>query len=165
MNNPVLDGALAAAALGLALGVLLYLYCCLKMEIRAVDRRRVREAPAEPEVRALRQRLEELETRGRERAPRAEGPSPAAVRPGMNLSRRSQALRLGRQGRTPEQIASSLGMSAGEVRLLLKIHAMVIRAMCKNEGLKPQADSADMPIGAAESHATLAGADRKREHI
>mgnify|MGYP005849321781 CR=1 FL=1 len=43
-------------------------------------------------------------------------------RPGMNISRRSQIIRLHRRGERPEQIAASLGLPQGEVDLLLKLH-------------------------------------------
>jgi DNA-binding NarL/FixJ family response regulator len=52
--------------------------------------------------------------------------SPA--KPGLNLSRRSQALRMHRQGGTPEQIAETLELPLQEVDLLLKVHRIVIEA-------------------------------------
>ncbi|MGD0499695.1 MAG: hypothetical protein ABSC23_14805 [Bryobacteraceae bacterium] len=48
------------------------------------------------------------------------------LKPGFNLSKRSQALRMHRRGDAPEQIASALEVSIQEVNLLLKVHRIVI---------------------------------------
>jgi hypothetical protein len=113
----------------MALGFALDLVRTVKVRVRGPARgpRRVIDA----EIAALKQRLEELAARQPVTQPCAApaeetGPAYAEVRPGMNLSRRSQALRLFRRGETPEQIASSLRMPAGEVRLLLKVHRLVM---------------------------------------
>jgi SOS response regulatory protein OraA/RecX len=47
-------------------------------------------------------------------------------KPGLNLSKRSQALRMHRRGETPEQIAAALVVSRQEVDLLLKVHRIVM---------------------------------------
>lgn len=69
-------------------------------------------------LQALTQELEEERSRSRDR--------PAVPRESMNLSKRSQALRLHRMGEPPERIAASLGMSRMEVELLLKVHQTVL---------------------------------------
>ena len=51
--------------------------------------------------------------------------APAFFRPGMNLSTRSQALRLFRKGDAPERIATALAVSRQEVDLLIKVHRIV----------------------------------------
>ena len=51
---------------------------------------------------------------------------PALPRPGLNLSKRSQALRMHRRGEAPAEIASALGIPLQEVDLLLKVHRIVI---------------------------------------
>jgi hypothetical protein len=51
---------------------------------------------------------------------------PAVARPGMNLSKRSQALRLHRRGETTDQIASEMQLPRQEVDLLLKVHRIVL---------------------------------------
>lgn len=50
----------------------------------------------------------------------------ALPRPGLNLSKRSQALRMHRRGDAPVEIASALGIPLQEVDLLLKVHRIVI---------------------------------------
>jgi len=49
-----------------------------------------------------------------------------AIRPCLNLSKRSQALRMNRRGDPPEQIAATLSISRQEVDLLLKVHRIVM---------------------------------------
>jgi hypothetical protein len=51
--------------------------------------------------------------------------APAFFRPGLNLSTRSQALRLFRKGDPPERIATALAVPRQEVDLLLKVHRIV----------------------------------------
>lgn len=51
---------------------------------------------------------------------------PGTPRAGMNLTRRSHALRLHRTGSSPEHIASSLEVPRQEVELLLKVHQIVL---------------------------------------
>ena len=53
-------------------------------------------------------------------------PADGVFRSGLNLNRRSQALRMHRRGDPPEQIAASLGVSRQEVDLLLKVHRIVM---------------------------------------
>jgi DNA-binding NarL/FixJ family response regulator len=52
----------------------------------------------------------------------------APAKPGLNLSKRSQALRMHRRGGTPEQIAETLDLPLQQVDLLLKVHRIVIEA-------------------------------------
>lgn len=52
----------------------------------------------------------------------------APARPGLNLSKRSQALRMHRRGGAPEEIAEALELPLQEVDLLLKVHRIVIEA-------------------------------------
>src|SRR5436305_9338192 len=56
-------------------------------------------------------------------------PVPAAPRPGMNLDKRSQALRLHRRGEAPSQIAAMLELPLQEVELLIKVHRIVLRSI------------------------------------
>jgi hypothetical protein len=47
-------------------------------------------------------------------------------RNGINLSRRSHALRLHRRGEPPAEIAAALGIPVQEVQLLIKVHEIVM---------------------------------------
>jgi hypothetical protein len=82
----------------------------------------------ENENRELADRLISLSTRVQEleHAPAPTAAVPAVPRAGMNLNRRSQALRLHRQGERPEQIASTLEVPRQEIELLIKVHQIVM---------------------------------------
>src|SRR6185437_12504345 len=56
-------------------------------------------------------------------------PSAPPIRTAMNLSKRSQALRLHRQGEAPAAIAATLGLPVQEVDLLIKVHRVVISSV------------------------------------
>jgi hypothetical protein len=80
----------------------------------------------------LEQRLSLLSSRMQEleRAPApVSAPAPAMLRTGMNLNKRSQALRMARQGERSEQIASTLELPRQEVELLIKVHRIVMSNM------------------------------------
>jgi DNA-binding NarL/FixJ family response regulator len=51
---------------------------------------------------------------------------PGTSRPSMNVTRRSQALRLHRKGDSSEQIAAALEVPRQEIDLLLKVHQIVL---------------------------------------
>jgi hypothetical protein len=77
-------------------------------------------------VEGVRSKLECLAAERHEspRSPSAE--LPGAPKSGMNLTRRSQALRLRRKGDSPQHIAESLGVPLQEVDLLIKVHEIVL---------------------------------------
>ena len=73
---------------------------------------------------ALSARLKELENR-----PLQGVLEPAAPRSGINLSKRSQALRLHRRGESTDRIAAELQVPRQEVELLLKVHRIVLSSI------------------------------------
>jgi hypothetical protein len=75
----------------------------------------------------LRERLDAVTSQLREleRQP-AVALTPGIPKPGMNVVKRSQALRMHRRGERPEQIAAALELPRQEVDLLLKVHSIVI---------------------------------------
>ncbi len=74
---------------------------------------------------ALRERLEGLSGQINELR-REPALAAGAPRPGLNLSKRSQALRMHRRGDPPEQIAASLEIPLQELDLLVKVHRIVM---------------------------------------
>ena len=54
---------------------------------------------------------------------------PAMPKSGLNLNKRSQALRMHRRGDAPEQISSALEMPLQEVQLLLKVQQIVLSSV------------------------------------
>lgn len=57
--------------------------------------------------------------------PAAAGP----VKPGLNLSKRSQALRMHRRGDQPSAIAAALEVPCQEIELLIKVHRIVLSSI------------------------------------
>jgi hypothetical protein len=55
-----------------------------------------------------------------------QGPAPASPRAGLNLCKRSQALRMHRKGEPPDRIAAALEVPLQEVDLLIKVHRIVL---------------------------------------
>jgi hypothetical protein len=84
----------------------------------------------EAEVQSMRQTLEGLKAQIQEVQ---QQPRPAAVpalpKPGLNLSKRSQALRMHRRGDPPAEIAGALDIPLQEVDLLLKVQKIVISSI------------------------------------
>ncbi len=99
----------------------------LRARLGAVERR-VLAAREEQDasLETLRRAVEGLAAQWRE--PRA-AEMAMPLRPGLNLSKRSQALRLHRRGDDPQQIAEQLEIPVQEVELLLKVHEIVMRAL------------------------------------
>ena len=54
---------------------------------------------------------------------------PGVPRPGLNLQKRSQVLRMHRKGDPPDRIASALELPLQEVDLLIKVHRIVIKSI------------------------------------
>ena len=53
-------------------------------------------------------------------------PVPGTQRAALNLSKRSQALRMHRRGEAPQKIAAALEIPRQELELLLKVHRIVM---------------------------------------
>ena len=56
-------------------------------------------------------------------------PTPGMPKPGLNLNKRTQALRMHRRGETAEQICTALELPRQEVELLLKVHRIVLSSV------------------------------------
>lgn len=96
----------------------------------AAGRAEARQAQNEAAIEAVRSEAESCARQLREI--RQEPPRSGAfaqTQPGLNVSKRSQALRMHRRGDAPEQIASTLGVPLQEVELLLKVHRIVVAAL------------------------------------
>jgi len=114
----LLTGALAAC---------LYLLLTLKRQLRKLDARWAQQHTAlEETVRALqadldqtRQSLRETEERAGMLVP------PAPLRSGLNLSKRTQALRMLARGESPAHITAALSLPESEVQLLVKVQRLV----------------------------------------
>jgi hypothetical protein len=118
---------LTLSATAISLFAVYRAHCLLReMDGRAGDRQSQRDA----ELQALRDSLEALAAQLHDlqnHPPVA--PPPGLPKPGINLSKRSHALRMHRRGEAPEQIASTLELPRQEVDLLLKVHRIVLSSL------------------------------------
>ena len=115
--NPLAQYGMLAAGLIACL----VLFAAVKVEI-AVVRQRAQESEdalaaqvqeVESALGHIRQSVTEIEER------------PVAVSPGMNLTRRTQALRMHHRGESVETIAAALSAPRNEIDLLLKLQSML----------------------------------------
>ncbi|MGH9659169.1 MAG: hypothetical protein ACRD96_11540 [Bryobacteraceae bacterium] len=118
------------ASLGLlgGLGSTLFLFLSLKRQASAAESRWRRQLDSSEA--AWKARVDALEAQYRELAEHTRllvPPAPAAS--GLNLNKRSQALRMHRQGEPAGRIAAALAVPRGEIDLLLRVHGMVLSAM------------------------------------
>jgi hypothetical protein len=114
--------------LGLGLVACVQLFVTLKREIWLLNSRLAEKQQAldqamqrvERTACEISQRLSAAEERAGVLVP------PAPPSSGLNLSKRSQALRMSRRGDAPQHIAAALGVCENEVKLLLKIHRIIL---------------------------------------
>jgi hypothetical protein len=122
-------GSYAMLASGLTLAV--YLFVTLKKEIHSLRLRLSHEiVRGEALARDFRGRLEEMILRVQESEDRAAGMPIAAAPPasGLNLNKRTQAIRLSRRGESADKIAAALKLPSREVQLLLKAQQLGARS-------------------------------------
>jgi hypothetical protein len=116
-NYLLIIGTYAMLASGCV--VCLGLFLSLKTEIRRLRSRLANQDP-KATLEEMRARLSEAE----ERAGMLVAPAP--LRSGLNLTKRTQVIRLSRRGERTESIAASLSLPRRQVELLLKVHGMVL---------------------------------------
>jgi hypothetical protein len=99
----------------------LALFLAMKLEVCAVGQR------AQQSRDALAGRVEEMESAlGQIRRSVTDiEERPGTVSPGLNLTRRTQALRMHRRGESVQTIAAALSAPSNEIELLLKLQAML----------------------------------------
>jgi hypothetical protein len=126
----VLHPAFHYGSLALGLAISLYLGVSLLLEVRSLERRsRQRNATLEKDVEDVKASVEMLQFEFGELEQRLNTLPSSQTHgnvSGMNLSKRSQALRMHRRGETPAQIAAALGVATKEIELLLKVHKLVL---------------------------------------
>ena len=125
-----LEMSLAVAAIA-AVGVLsagMARWSCRNVRRRFAEMARdleTRQSASEAAVESLRLAVQEVcrDVDGLETSSSSAQAHPASA---LNLSKRSQALRMHRHGAEPDQIAAGLGIPLQEVTLLLKVHEIVM---------------------------------------
>ena len=97
-----------------------------EMKLRAAERQS-QEAVG---IQALRDKVDALSAQIHDLQSHPPVASPAGLpKPGLNLSKRSQALRMHRHGEGAAQIASALELPRQEVDLLLKVHRIILSSV------------------------------------
>lgn len=130
---PILVGLGLAVALVAGLSIAFFLssrkqLLSLREEIVSATAEPARLTEVASEIEQLQKRLVEVEER---RSPlAAEWSSEPSS---LNLNRRGQVLRLYRRGEPSAQIASALGLSQGEVTLIIKVHELTRSGAGENE--------------------------------
>lgn len=140
-----------ATAYGLlAAGILLctFLFLTVKQDLRRNDVGHARaEMALETLLHEFRSELTTLRSAVKDaEAKAATLPQMSEPRPGMNVSRRSQVLRMHRRGERPEQIAAALSLPMNEVNLLVKLFSEPVA--------RTSAEAS--PLNTAESRASQA---------
>jgi len=122
--SPHLAISITSAAVALAALVCLLQVRAAQREMQIRWNKRLQSVQAE--VGTLRGKVDQMRSRLEEADQRATLiSSPATPKDGLNLARRTQALRLLRKGERPEQIASALSMPIGEAVLLAKVQQIL----------------------------------------
>ncbi len=130
--------------LGLGLGACLHLFVSLNREIRA-ERRKQHALEAaigllSVEFTEVKRALEEAESRTGVLV------APTPPRAGVNLTIRSQALRMYRRGETIQRISAALEVPEQEVELLIKVQQMSLDAPLP-EDAPPEAQTSSAAAG------------------
>jgi DNA-binding NarL/FixJ family response regulator len=122
----VLPFAILCGLVLAAVGVSFFAIARAKAVARvAAARLDAEKARSEKAIQALRETLDGLSAQLQEVRKEAAA-VPAPPKPGFNLAKRSQALRMHRRGESTVAIAAALEISPQEVELLLKVHRIVI---------------------------------------
>ena len=131
MNPLILPGAiLCGLALAAVATSLFALFGSRAMIRSANDRVRDAQTQFEEGIQAMRQTIEALaaQVQDVQQQPRVTVAA-GLPKPGLNLTKRSQALRMHRRGDSPDQIAATLEIPLQEVDLLIKVHRIVLGAV------------------------------------
>lgn len=127
MNSLILPLAIGFGLVLAAVAVSLFTWFRSQALVAAADKdAQTAQAKLEAEVQAVRQTVEALAVQVQDAQQQARQMAPAVARPGLNLTKRSQALRMHRRGEPPDQIAAALEIPRQEIDLLLKVHRIVI---------------------------------------
>jgi hypothetical protein len=124
MLHPFTQYAFLAA--GLTLCLLLCLSCQREINVartRAASQNSVHEesiSKLQAELSELREQLKEVDHRAQSAC------VPAVPQRGMNLTKRTQVLRMHKRGERAEQISAALCLPPSEVELLLKLHLATV---------------------------------------
>lgn len=116
----------------------LFFLLSFEKEMRGLKSRLAgRQAGESASAHDLKIQLHELNERLRDAEERAGVPiAPPTPKASLNLSKRTQVLRMSRRGERPENIAASLSLPRREVELLLKIHGLILNGSSETPATK-----------------------------
>jgi len=125
----ILHPVVSYVLLALSLGLCTFLFLTLKRDLRVLEKKHARQCRQLAAcLEQMGTRLGEIERQFREVEEQVSAaPTFTPPRPGVNLTRRTQILRMFRRGERPEQIAAALSVPQNEVDLLLKVHRVAQR--------------------------------------
>jgi hypothetical protein len=134
MNSIVILLSVVALAVAWTVSTALTVLWYVKLRRRVLSLE-AKTAEAERESRELRQLIQSgigemrEELKSALEAFKLAAGSGAAPKSMININKRTQALRLHRSGETPDRIAAALGMTRGEVDLLIKVQGLSLQAL------------------------------------
>ena len=118
MGPETLSALLPYTLFGTGMGLCLYLFCSAKAELRALQKRAAEKHELlETALRQLDLKVEQAATSQRVGYPPRTS--------GIDLTTRTQALRMDRRGESPATIAGALGVPRNEIDLMLKVHRLI----------------------------------------
>jgi hypothetical protein len=130
MNSLMLTSILCGLVLGAVATSFFALFRSKAMIQSANDRVRDAQTQFDAGIHAVRQTVDGLAAQVQDVQQQPRVTIAAGLpKPGLNLSKRSQALRMHRRGDPTDQIASALEIPLQEVELLIKVHRIVIGAV------------------------------------
>ena len=131
MNSLMLPWAILCGLVLASVAASAFALFASRAMIRSInDRVRRAQTQFEEGTQAVRQTVDELAARVQD-VQQQPGVTIAAglPKPGLNLSKRSQALRMHRRGDPTDQIAAALEIPLQEVELLIKVHRIVLASV------------------------------------
>jgi hypothetical protein len=131
MNPPVLLLGFSAVLAAAAIGASLFAVWRAQAMAEMVERRgRVRMEELQATIGALQKACEGQSAQLDDLREQAVSATvPAAPRGGLNLGKRTQVLRMYRNGDAPDRIAAALDVPLQEVDLLVKVHRIVLSSV------------------------------------
>ena len=125
-----------------ASSALIALFFSLKKEVAALEQEIGAHREVSGKFDEIQKQVEQIRTEIGELEQRRSGAADWSSEPGsLNLTRRGQVLRLHRRGEPAAQIASALGLSQGEVRLIVKVHELT------RQNVKPEKSGHEPLVG------------------
>ena len=128
MSQPYLPLALLYGFTLAGVALNLIVFCCAKRKRGGPQAIAIRQQEVETSLQALRQTVEGLAAQpGDSREQRVVGPMSMQPVAGLNMTKRSQALRMHRKGDAADRIAAILDIPLQEVDLLLKVNRIIVK--------------------------------------